>query len=231
MALDFPTDPSEIPVQPRADVIANIRRMVRYAELGLSQDLGEGDLMVFSTRTLEYVRSQLQRLERMLDEDTDLLAWIARGLFEMLLLTRYALQSTSNLQEVIVRQVGEYQELQRGWFNEEAAPADIPEAVEFDDSVNAMRAWADQNRLSIKSRYVQSALAKDTSSLQEFYKMYKPLSKFAHPTPLFLFGKHEFVHGENTRHGFVRAAQLSAVWILQELPSLVEQLKNPNTQL
>ncbi|MEO1726486.1 MAG: hypothetical protein AAFR95_05610, partial [Bacteroidota bacterium] len=44
-------------------------------------------------------------------------------------------------------------------------------------------------------------------------------------TPLFLFARDSFVRGEDAKNGLILAAQLFAAWLLDDFPSLVEDLR------
>ncbi|MEO1077462.1 MAG: DUF5677 domain-containing protein [Bacteroidota bacterium] len=225
MAKTFATDAGSIPFESEEEISGNIAKMIAYIDLGLRQDLGDGDLKRFSTTVLIYLRKQLARLDRLQSEDTDLLAWIARSIFEIRLLSLYALSSPERLQEVLLRPIGEYKELRRSWTS------DLPEEdhdkaiLDFKESVERMESLALEWDLDVPVRFNQHRLAKETNCLEEYYRFYKPLSKYVHPTPLFLFARDSFVRGEDARNGLILAAQLFAAWLLDDFPSLVEDLR------
>ena len=189
MALPFPVEPEDIPTESAESIQENVAAMISYINLGLGQDLGDGDLRTFAEKTLLYARKQLVRFSSSLDEDVDLLAWVGRCLFEMLLLARYALQSQDNLRDVMVRQISEMAELDRAWFDGDPGDRSDPDVASFKESVEAMQAFAEEWDLDVPKRFNQHQLAKETDSLREFHVIYKTLSKYAHPTPMLLFGR------------------------------------------
>ena len=88
-----------------------------------------------------------------------------------------------------------------------------------------MQAFAEEWDLDVPKRFNQHQLAKETDSLREFHVIYKTLSKYAHPTPMLLFGRESFLRGDNSRRALLLAAQMSAAWLLDDLPGLVEKLR------
>ena len=229
VALSFPTEASEIPTEPVEAVKANIREMIAYAELGLEQDLGDGDLKRFAFEALTYARNQLQRLARSLDEDVDLIAWIGRCLYELLLLTRWALKSPDNLLSVMVRRVGDMSELDRAWFDGDPGDRSDPDVADFKDSVQAMEAFVEEEGLTVPRRLNYREMAEETES-EEYFGIYKTLSKYSHPTSVFLFARDSFIRGDKSRRAMYLAAQLSAAWFLEEMPGLVKQMKAVRAQ-
>lgn len=217
----FAIDPAGIPTEKEA-VVRNLDGLIGYAELQLRQDRPEGDERAYTVAALRYLVQVLRRLQRLQDEDVDFLAWTARCLLELLLLTRYALASPENLLTVMLWRIAEYQDVRRALFDGEPADPADGAAVDFLLSVEGMEAWAEREGLTVPKRLNQFQLAKATDSLDEFYLCYKPLSKYAHPTPLLLFGNDGFVRGPDSRRVQLVTAQLFAARLLDELPGLAQ---------
>jgi hypothetical protein len=225
MALRFATEIEQVPYAPEERIRDNVDAMVEYIGRELRQDLGDGDLRLFATRVLEHTRLLLTRFNNNLSEEIDLLAWIGRNLFELLLLSRFALSTPENLQRIILLEIVDYQELDRAWFDGEAAEPTDEDAVAFKKSVENLQAWIDKEGLNPGKRPNLKELAEETDSLEFYFPVFRTLSKYVHPTPVFLFGNRNFVHGDKARAGVIVTAQYCAALLLYEMPSDIERMK------
>ncbi len=200
--------------------------MRAYAERELrSNRLGEGDLQRFASDTLSYTIKQLGRLARFFDDDTDLLAWPARNLFETLLLARYTLASPERVTEFMLRCVKDYQHLQNEWSA--SFPFDPTSEAEtaYTDSLTALSAAIAEEDLSLPPGKTNIRALADTCGLIDLYRVgYPLLSKYVHPTPLQFMGDKTFLHGEEARRGILTFGQYSAALLLEEMPGKIEDL-------
>lgn len=225
MALRFATEMKQVPYEPEERIRDNVDAMVEYTSWALRQDLGDGDLRFFATRVLEHTRLLLTRLNNNLSEEIDLLAWIGRNLFELLLLSRYALSTPENLQKIILLKIVDYQELDRAWFDGKSAEPTDEAAVTFKKSIENLQALIDTEGLNPGKRPNLKELAEQTGSLKLYFPVFRTLSKYVHPTPVFLFGKRNFVHGDEARAGVIKVTQHCAALLLNEMPSDIERMK------
>ncbi len=224
MSLKFETDIAKVPTETKS-ILENTNQLLRYSQLGLRQDLGEGDLKIFSSKILEYLIEQLNHFLKV-HEDSSIseLSLTGRNIVEIYAWINFALHSKDNLEKYFLLEVLDYQELGKMWFTG-IDRNDLDEDLKgFSDSITKMNEWVQSNGYEVGKRPNVFELIRDYGD-SKAYKMFKTLSKFVHPTPLLLFGKHNFVHGEATRNGVKIIIQYVSAIILQELPEKVQALK------
>ncbi len=215
------TEIEEIPTDSEG-IRANVQAMIRYTELGLDQPY-EGDLQAVVAGVLRYAKLQLQRLLVHERADVDVVAWIARNLLELRLLSRYSLSSVDNLQRTVLKEIVDYRSLRRLLSKVEGHESE-PDFADFTESVESMETWLKMEELDPGDHHFTiSGLAKKTDQQQE-RDIAIWLSKYVHPTPLLLFGNRSFMFGDEARRGAVAAAQLYAALLLDEMPTMANEL-------
>lgn len=214
----------EIPYRDKNAVIDNIYNMIQYIELGLSKDLGKGDLDIFSRKHLEYLKNQLIRVINYFNEEIDILSWIARNIYELRLIMNYYLSSHDLLTEYILLPVKEYSEIEKIMFKDDKNVS-LEEMKIYKEQMVRLNDFVKKNELIIGNVRSPRDLANRVGISDTYDLMFKLPSKYVHPSPLYFFGHPQYVHGDNSRHAILVAIQFSAGHLLIEIPGKIEALR------
>lgn len=220
----FQFEPEHVQYRNQEEVIKNIIKMIEYIDLGLQQDLGKGDLKVFSTKLLSYLKKQLIRFINNIEDEVDILSWIARNIYELRMIINYYTGSLDLITEFILLPVLEYREIEDILFKDNEN-ANEKELEVYKSQMEKLNEFVDNHGLKIgKVRSVLDLARKN--GLEDSYKvMFKLPSKYVHPSPLYFFGHSNYVHGDESRWTILVAIQYSAGSILHEIPSKIEKLR------
>jgi hypothetical protein len=173
-----------------------------------------------------YLRKQIERLQRFLDDEPDMVSWISRNLMELFFTLRYMYSSRERYDEVIKEQLKDLKEIEGVLYPSGSPSQDVPEQVKtFHSDMKTM--WeALENygirRDDLKRPQTVRYFAEGANLLHEYNRGWRIHSKYAHPTSYLLFGKKNFVYGNDARSFFWIMAQYYAAWNLRDLHGMIE---------
>lgn len=227
MPAPFPIDVHEIPTTPEATV-ENLQAMRAFATEVLGTDLGDGDVRFACNGILTHTVRQLDLLARVLHDESELVAWATRNLFELLIWSRYALASRQRVLDFMLLWVKDYNDLDHSWFGKDGfePQGNVEEA--FRTSVAAMRGVLSEKGQAIPKGRPPSmeTMAADVGAQDLYRAAYRLLSKYVHPTPLLILSRDKpFMHGPEARETIRVFAQHCAALLLSELPERIASLR------
>jgi len=224
---ELKVDIEQIPVDTR-EAIANIDIMIRHARY-LEQrkdDVLEQRAKDILETAPPYIYKQLQRLRDNLNDEADLIAWISRSMMELFFILRYMYSSSDKYDEVIKQQLNDLKEIEDIILYQ-----GIPIRIDL-EKVNVFRAsmkklWATVKRWGILRENVKRPkkarqYAKGANLMELYQRHWKIHSKYVHPTPYLIFGKPEFVYGENVNKYFLTLVQYFAALNLRDLHKMLQ---------
>jgi len=219
---------SEIPTK-REDIAENLEQLRQHAEyLGSRDDVSDPRASGILQTAPAYIQKQVERLQRHLDGEADLIAWISRSLMELLFVLRYMYNSPDRYDEVIQEQLKDLRDIEEIIYSGEESSEEDPEDIKFFRK-DMKKLWERIEAFGIKRDDLNGPTrayqyAKDTQLEDEYRQHWKIHSKYIHPTPYLLFGRRSFVYGDGAGLYFWVLAQYYAARNLRDIHRMVESI-------
>jgi len=219
---------SDIPID-RKGIRKNLNLLLNHVkQLEKRSDITEPLTRGILDAAQPYIRKQIERLQKSIDEDADFIAWISRSLMELLFMLRYMYSSRDKYDEGIKEQFNDLRDIEKIIYPEGAPSEDDPEEIRVFHK-DMRKLWdavkdygIDQDDLGRPHQAYYYAEGSDM--LDEYKANFKIHSKYVHPTAYLLFGNQEFVYGDGSRLYFWALVQFYAARNLRDLYMMIEAI-------
>lgn len=124
---------------------------------------------------------ELDRLRRSLDEPSEVLAWVARNLFELNLIIRFILISNENLQRWMGEMAGDEKDILQGVLGLSDGSSKSLEAP-LQDRIAAIDGLLKRHGLQAYKPLNTRQLAESVNLVSEYLAFFKLYSKYVHPS-------------------------------------------------
>jgi hypothetical protein len=173
-----------------------------------------------------YIQKQIERLLLHVDDDPDIVAWISRGLMELLFILRYMYGGKEKYDEFIKEQLKDLKDIEKILYPGGAPLDDAPEAIKT-YHVDMGKLWEVMKQYGVNQDELAGAkqvrhFAEAAGLIHLYERDWKIHSKYVHPTSYLLFGKKSSVYGEDVRLYFWILAQFYAARNLRDLHKMIE---------
>jgi hypothetical protein len=197
------------------DVIGSIKKNISILDdrqKYITKNLERNDRNLLLFQILLKANIYLICLKQSLSQPTEVIALVTRGLFELLLITKYVISDDKNLKSFLDNRIFDEIEIIEG-------------LLEFHDGSNAQAVAKLENEIkelerlakkydSKKTRIIWKQLAIDADLESDYNALYKLLSKYVHPSAYALTSLPSAVHSDKIRNSFVIYSQLYAGYII-----------------
>jgi hypothetical protein len=156
-----------------------------------------------------YIGGELKEMSRLYPDSVRGLAWCTRNLFEVNLVVRYVLASEDNLRTWL----GQILQDEREWIEGALSFAgsgndDLRQKCQH--RLTELKRLALKHKLDFSKPFRVPALAKDTGTQEEYDALYKLLSKYVHPSSLWINAWHSQTPDLDWLNVFIARAQVYA---------------------
>jgi len=219
-------DVSKIPLD-REGIDGNLRLLSQHAQYleGIT-DVNDPLVKDLLDAAPTYIRKQVERLRIHLDDEPDIIAWISRNLMELFFTLRYMYRSRERYDEFVKEQLKDLKEIEDIIYPNGSPSEDAPNKVKaFHSDMKVL--WETLEKYGVERDYLKRPntvkhFAEDAKLLHEYNRDWRIHSKYVHPTSYLLFGRRNFVYGEDVRLFFWVMAQYYAAWNLRDLHGMIE---------
>lgn len=206
----------------QADIEAHLKAILAQlehvtAEIRRSRQKNDYTLILHNTTAMAAL--QVSRLSRWLNEQHDMIAWVARNLLELNLLLRYALASEDNLKRLMADYIVDTMQIDKGFMGLNNDPA---HQEPYQQRIKYHQDYAVQNGLALEKMAVKpSDIAKGIGMKAEYDAFFKINSKYVHPTSWRLIGSPTATATLDVKNVFLAQAQLYALDILNRVSTSI----------
>jgi hypothetical protein len=175
-----------------------------------------------------FIRKQIERLQLHMDDEADIIAWVSRSLMEFFFILRYMYDSRKRYDEVIKEQLKDLNQIE-DIINAHGDTSIEHKAAGSLFKQDMKRLWDGMSDYGIeRQKLVRPISAKyyaDGAGLTNDYdRLWKIHSKYVHPISYVLFGRRNFVYGDEVKKFFLVLAQYYAARNLRDLYKMIEAI-------
>lgn len=209
--------------------IQRLQALIQFAEVGKRLTFPNAGVTRFVHHSLDFILRHLRRLERYPDEEADLFAWVARSLFELMLLVLPA-QTPDDLTAIVAQKVNDYEHLYKTLSDPSVLglvddvthgnALDSAEMKELDATVNELHDLINKGGVALSGPERWKSLAKKIGREPLYTMLYPSMSKLVHPSSAQIFSGGDFWFGEETRRSMLVIALHSASETIRHLIAL-----------
>lgn len=201
----------------------NLNLLLKLAEgLKAKNDISDGSTNYLVAHASEYIRMQVNRLQIHIEAEIDIIAWISRGLMELLFFLRYVYNSHDRLDELIEEYHKDFKDIVK-IMSKKILDSETPEEIlAFNNAMDKEWEKIGVNPDELKGLYPVNYFAEKGNLEEEYQSNWKFHSKYVHPTSYLLFGDRNIVDGSDFRQYFWQHAQYYAGRNIRDLNKLIE---------
>jgi hypothetical protein len=205
----------------------NLTCLLRHAEcLEGRTDIADSFAKGLLDCARPFIRKQIERLQLHIDDEADIIAWIARSLMELFFMLRYMYKSAERYDEVIKEQLKDLKQIEdiiiglggASHGQQEDTALFHRDMKRLWEAMSGYGIERDELKAPSPARYY----AGGAGLMADYNRLWKIHSKYVHPSSYILFGRRNFVYADEVKKFFWVFAQYYAARNLRDLYKMIE---------
>lgn len=152
----------------------------------IRRNLKRTDHTIAAANFCTYISGQLQQLSVYYPDNVSGLAWVARNLFELNLTVRHVISSDDAFQLWLGQAINDEKEFIEGVISVSQDQSASQNYKELVDRLEQLSEIGERHNLELSRPFQLKIIANEYGMLDEYFGLYKLLSKYIHPSSLLI---------------------------------------------